>query len=251
MKLPGANSGESPEGAEQPAPTSASQPLHRLSQHVRGQVRDLHARYEQETIMADDPLQVRSARPGVPSQELIARPQPERGRHEREHAQRPASGFQQVAEPAAGSPARIQRKVLVEQGGAQPPLRLAGGQTQADRAELRQRAREAGRRRGRVRPAGGRRAAAGVPVGRPVRGAPCAPRRCNTRPWGCASPPAHRSRDPEPPATAGPGAKPCAAKRSSPDGKRGALPALPPFYAEHRPRITCVRSLGLSIMGPA
>ena len=103
------------------------------------------------------------------------------------------------------------------------------------------------KRRRRADPAGP--AAAAGPVGRPARVAPCAPRLCNTRPWDCASPPARRPRDPGAPATAGPAATPRAGKRSSPDGKCGALPGLLPFYTEHRASVKCVRSLGMAVRG--
>jgi len=105
---------------------------------VRGQVLDLHALHQHKAVIAHDPLDVRSARAVVPPQEGIARPQPERRRHEREHTQRPASGCQQIAQPTAGGPGRTQRMVLVEQCGAQPPLRRRAGQVHADLAEFRQ-----------------------------------------------------------------------------------------------------------------
>ena len=77
------------------------QSLDRLPQYVRGQVRDLHARDQHKAVVAEDPLDVRSARAVVPLQEGIARPQPERCRHERRA--RPAARNRLPADSSADS----------------------------------------------------------------------------------------------------------------------------------------------------
>ena len=124
--------------AVQPLPV-VRQPPGRLAQHVRGQIRHLHAPPEQEAVVADNPLDARSARALVPAQVLVARPQPQRRCHAAEHAQCPALRFHQIHQAAARRPARPQRMILLQQPGAPLALLRRPGQAQAHRAERRQR----------------------------------------------------------------------------------------------------------------
>ena len=97
------------------------QSLERLAQHVRGQVLDLHARDQHEAVVAQDPLDVRSARAVVPLQEGIARPQPERRRHEREHTVRERR--------TAGNPSdRLAYEICVNPGKLAPAKDPSGHQ---------------------------------------------------------------------------------------------------------------------------
>ena len=177
----------------------------------------------------------------------VARPQPQRCRHETQHRQQPARRFQQVAQPAARVPADAPlpanaRTAAAPSASAPDASALRGDPPGCRRTRTapapRPRRADCGRAVGRLAPA-----AAASPARRPAAAGPCAPRPRTSAPADCATRPARTARAPRPRATAPPAATPLAASSPSPASTCAGPPALTSFYTDHLACVRCVRVL--------
>ena len=221
---------------------------HRPAQHVRGQVRHPHPRQQQKPVVGDHLLDVRPARAVVPAQMRVARPQPQRRRHEAQHPQRTRRRLQQIRQPAARRPRPTARMARRQQTRAQLPLRLRFRHPQPDLAQLLQAATKLGQRPPRraraltptpARRTRLRRRQRQTQLRRQLRQSLARRGRAQLPPAGCASRPARTARVPEQPVKAPRAATPVAATRPPPASKGAAQPALIPFYTEPPPCVNC------------